>query len=376
MKILQWAFPYLPTRGGREIFIERLSSDLHSKGNDIFMFANESREDAPLIESVGNQFPIERINLELVSKLEKPELFEESIAHAVSCLDKWKPEIVHLHNIAGMSPMLLSESLKRLNFRPKIVLTHHSLADKDSFIKVGRWKLLAQIIDVVVLPSQYNYDMFKAFGGFPTSKAKLIHNGVPLPNPSDASIKLGSEEYFVYGGRLAFEKGVGVLLSAWKMLQTKNPNIKLKIAGAGALDAMLRDFAREIQVDDSVEFLGWVDQAEMRDLISGSIGVVVPSTYSEPFGLIAAEAQALGIPVIASNIGGLSEIVDPGKTGLLIQPGDFSQLYGAMRYFIENTEVRIRFGEEGAKRTAKLFSLEDSHRKYESLFLDLINEHP
>ena len=90
------------------------------------MFANESREDAPLIESVGNQFPIERINLELVSKLEKPELFEEAIVHAVSCLDKWEPEIVHLHNIAGMSPMLLSESLKRLNFRPKIVLTHHS----------------------------------------------------------------------------------------------------------------------------------------------------------------------------------------------------------------------------------------------------------
>ena len=101
---------------------------------------------------------------------------------------------------------------------------------------------------------------------------------------------------------------------------------------------------------------------------------MVPSTYSEPFGLIAAEAQALGIPVIASNIGGLSEIVDPGKTGLLIQPGDFSQFYGAMRYFIENTEVRIRFGEEGAKRAAKLFSLDDSHCKYESLFRDLIND--
>jgi len=374
VRILQWAFPYLPTRGGREIFIDRLSSNLHLKGNDIFMFANESREGAPLIESDGDQFPIERINLELITQLEKSELFEESILHAVACFQKWKPEIVHLHNIAGISPMLLTESLKRLDYRPKIVLTHHSLADKDSFIKVGRWKLLAQIIDVVVLPSQYNFDMFNAFAGFPISKAKLIHNGVPIPNPTDEQKNNVSEEYFLYGGRLAFEKGVGVLLSAWKMLQTKNPNVKLKIAGAGALDAMLRDFASEIQVTDSVEFLGWVDQSDMHKLISGSIGVIVPSTYSEPFGLIAAEAQALGIPVIASNIGGLSEIVDAGKTGLLIQPGDFSQLYGAMRYFIENTEVRIRFGIEGAKRTSKLFSLEESHREYESLFKVLIND--
>ena len=374
MKILQWAFPYLPTQGGREIFIDRLSSDLHHKNNDIFMFANESRENAPLIESDGIQFPIERINLELISKLERPELFEESVAHVVYCLKKWKPEIVHMHNIAGMSPMLLSESLKRLDHKPKIVLTHHSLADKDSFLKVGRWKLLAQIIDVVVLPSQYNFDMFNAFGGFPTSKARLIHNGVPIPNRQIEKRSDNSKEYFVYGGRLAFEKGVGVLLSAWKMLQTKNPNIKLKIAGTGSLDAMLRDFASEIQVTNSVEFLGWVDQIEMQQLISGSIGVIVPSTYSEPFGLIAAEAQALGIPVIASNTGGLSEIVDGGKTGLLIQPGDFSQLYGAMRYFIENTEVRSRFGIEGAKRASNLFSLEESHRKYESLFKALIND--
>lgn len=374
MKILQWAFPYLPTQGGREIFIDRLSSDLHLKGNDIFMFANESRINSPLIESDGIQFPIERINLELISKLERPELFEESVAHVVYHLKKWKPEIVHMHNIAGMSPMLLSESLKRIDFRPKIVLTHHSLADKDSFLRVGRWKLLARIVDIVVLPSQYNFDMFNAFGGFPTSKAILIHNGVPMPNPPDERRNTNSEEYFLYGGRLAFEKGVGVLLSAWKMLQTKNPNVKLKIAGSGALDAMLRDFANEIQVTNSVEFLGWVNQIEMQKLISGSMGVIVPSTYSEPFGLVAAEAQALSIPVIASNIGGLAEIVDAGKTGLLVQPGDFSQLYGAIRYFIENTEARRRFGIEGAKRASSLFSLEESHGKYESLFKALIND--
>ena len=214
--------------------------------------------------------------------------------------------------------------------------------------------------------------MVGAFSAIPKEKLRLIYNGVPIPEAVD---RVESQDpYFLYAGRLNSDKGVGVLLSALRLLLEKYPHIRLKIAGAGLMEKQLKDFTRMINMESAVDFLGWQEQDELRTLIKGSLAVIMPSTLSEPFGLIGAEAQALGVPLIASRVGGLAEIPLDSVTGLLLPAGEFGLLSQAMRYLYEHPELRKSYGLAGAERAARLFSIEQSHKAYEKCFRELISQ--
>ena len=99
MEILQWAFPYFPTLGGREIFIDRLVVDFHNRGHEVFILSNESDENSPFFESIPGEFPHERINLAALKNSEDPMRFNKYRDFAVECIKKWQPDIIHIHNI-------------------------------------------------------------------------------------------------------------------------------------------------------------------------------------------------------------------------------------------------------------------------------------
>lgn len=370
MRILQWAFPYLPTKGGREIFIQRLSEDLYQRGHQLFIISNENALDSPLCETSDSNFPLERINLHLLKGSNQPELFSTVRDHAVAKIEEWQPEIIHLHNIYDTGAILLIEALKKLSYRPKVILTYHGLAGREILHTEKKFRFMGPYLDRVVLPSQINFDYFQMYTPFTDEKLRLIYNGVPTTFDSDRTEN--PDQYFLYAGRLSFDKGVGVLLSAWKLISRRHPHLRLKIAGEGRMRNILQDFANEIAIAESVDFLGWIPSNEIAELIKGSIAVVVPSTLTEPFGLIAAEAQALGVPVIASQVGGLGEIVEDDVTGFLIPPGDFGSLTQAMNYLIDNPDVRVRFGAAATIRMREHFSLDKSHKAYEDLYFEMI----
>ncbi|MCH7910470.1 MAG: glycosyltransferase family 4 protein, partial [Candidatus Hydrogenedentes bacterium] len=133
-------------------------------------------------------------------------------------------------------------------------------------------------------------------------------------------------DYAVFFGLVSPEKGIDTLLHAMKSL----PSLPLRIVGEGparpALEAMARDNALT-----QVEFCGYRDGDELKELIRNSAFVVVPSVWLDNSPLVIYEAHALGKPVIASDIGGIPELVEPDATGLLVPPRDPTALAEAMR---------------------------------------------
>lgn len=135
---------------------------------------------------------------------------------------------------------------------------------------------------------------------------------------------------FLFAGRFAPEKGLEILLDAFARARRSLPEARLRLVGDGPLAPDLGGLSRRYGIDDAVDVIGWCDQAQLDALMAETWGVVVPSVWAEPFGLVALDAIVRGVPVIASDAGGLREIVEDGVSGLLVRRGEVEPLAAAL----------------------------------------------
>jgi glycosyltransferase involved in cell wall biosynthesis len=184
--------------------------------------------------------------------------------------------------------------------------------------------------------------------------AMVVYPGVRVPaklpdSPFDGSFTVG------YAGRLVRLKGVDVLLRAFASLAGDLPVARLEIAGAGQESGALRLLAAELGIAERVVFLGW--STDLATVIERWDVAVQPSR-EEAFGVAALEAMACGVPIVASAVGGLAEVVVDGKTGFLVPPGDATALAARLRWLALNPRLRRALGRAGHGRAAAHFSAE------------------
>jgi glycosyltransferase involved in cell wall biosynthesis len=156
---------------------------------------------------------------------------------------------------------------------------------------------------------------------------------LPWPSPpvhAGFSRRPAATPRFVYLGRLAPEKGVGVLLRAFATLVERVPDALLRIVGSGPLELALRAETARLGLDSAVEFVGQANRAQIDAELEGAWALVAPSLWAEPFGMIALEALARGVPVVATSGGGFDETVNEPLTGILVPPGDDRALADAL----------------------------------------------
>jgi glycosyltransferase involved in cell wall biosynthesis len=148
--------------------------------------------------------------------------------------------------------------------------------------------------------------------GFPHDRVVVHHNFVPDPGPGRPVDERTDE--LLYAGKLTAEKGIGLLLAAWRSAPTLAG--RLLIAGRGPFETEVRAAAA---ADARVTYLGAVPIAELTEIRHRCSAAVVPSLWEEPFGLTAVEAMAAGAPVVTTGTGGLADAVDAGS-GYLVAP--------------------------------------------------------
>ncbi len=171
-------------------------------------------------------------------------------------------------------------------------------------------------VDQYIALTEYGRRMFIR-GGLPAEKVTVKPNFVA----SDPGPQEFRGTYAAFVGRLSPDKGLRTLLKAWRQL----PEIPLVIAGDGPLRAELEEVAVETGLTQVV-FKGHLSKADTLDTMRGARFLVFPSEWPEGFPMTIAESFACGVPVLSADIGGLPEIVRPGKTGLLFPAGDSDHL--------------------------------------------------
>lgn len=201
---------------------------------------------------------------------------------------------------------------------------------------------------------------------------EIIFNSTPY---RQARKPLGDIPIVGYVGRIIPEKGVDILLCAFAIVLKQIPNAQLWIAGYGTELDNLRELARQLEIDDNIQWLGYVTRAEIETLFDEVWVQVVPSLWEEVFGNITIEGMMRGTAMIGSAVGGMIDCIVDGETGYLFPAGNDSELAERIMTLCSDRDLTEKFGQQGRERCLTHFTAEHQIRQYERVYHHLLEQH-
>jgi len=174
-------------------------------------------------------------------------------------------------------------------------------------------------------------------------------------------------------GTLIKPKGCEYLIRAMQEIAKEHPKAVLRILGDGAEYGYLRKLSERTGIEKNVVFEGAVTYGKTPLYYASTDIVVFPSIWPEPFGRISVEAMAAGKPVVASNVGGISDTIEHGKWGILVEPKNPKEIAEAVLQLIEDENMRKRMGESGRKVVKEKYSSNVISGEYLKVYKSLIN---
>ncbi|PCJ49781.1 MAG: colanic acid biosynthesis glycosyltransferase WcaL [Gammaproteobacteria bacterium] len=200
------------------------------------------------------------------------------------------------------------------------------------------------------------------------SKFKIIRCGVDLKQfeyrePTNKARKI------LYVGRLSAEKGIPILFDSISKLKNQNYDIELTLLGDGDDRAYLENLSREKNLDSSIRFAGFVSHEEIAKSLRDSDIFVLPS-FAEGIPVALMEAMAIGIPVIATAVGGVTELVVDQETGLVVSPADPDSLANAITRYVDSPDLCKSISTKARNKVAEEFNIDNQIDLLEGYFLE------
>lgn len=339
-----------PSRiGGAEVYVSELCSRLPQHGIDPLLFcpsgrtfigyALESGHDPITWKTYGKLDPVTVIRLTKLMRSHKCTAIHTHLSTA-SLLGSFAAKLSRVTSVAHVHGMNSAYCFK---FADRIIAV--SEAVKTNLASQGLEK-----------------------------NVQVVYNGVDIERFSPMDIgetrsKTGFQQsgpVFGVFGRLSSEKGQQLAIEAFARDFSDHQNAILLIVGDGKNEQMLKNRASELDVSDRVKFVGFT--RDISNLIAACDAVIVPS-LKEGFGLTAVNAMAMCRPVIASRVGGLSEVVVGGETGLLVEPGNIESLADAMKRISDDAAMAHQMGEAGRLRAVERFEINKQISKVAKVLL-------
>lgn len=238
----------------------------------------------------------------------------------------------------------------------------------------GATKFLLLTSDRVIAPSRAFLNDLLAI--FPTikEKATFIHNGVNISelNKVYGDVSAHKDRYLLSIAACNKKKGLDILLQAFAQLKDWDPSIRLLLAGDGPLRRELESLAIALGIYERVEFLGRVGRTQIARLLH-ECEVFVLSSRSEPFGIAIIEALACKKPVVACAVGGIPEIIENGKSGILVEPDNPNALAKGLLIALRNQALRKSLAGNGYLTVQRKFRWENTGAAYAGVFDDLLH---
>jgi len=382
---------YSTPSGGAELMILSLRKQLRVRGHDVRLFASNARIMNLQPEADYSCFgttssirgltqvlnPSARIKLSQILKAFRPDvihvrLFLSQLSPLILPLLKDIPAIYHVAWYRCICPI----GTKLLPDRSSCQEPAGIACIKNRCFPVAAWPTaMAQLklwrhwnrnFNVVVANSYATQQRLQREG---IRANKVIWNGIPV---HPLSRPLNQTPTVAFAGRLVAEKGVDDLLDAMSIVIKRIPNAILLLAGDGHERTHLETKAVRIGIRENVCFLGHLSRLHLEEQLKGAWVQVVPSRWEEPFGIVAAEAMMRGTAVVATNTGGLNEIIQDHKTGRLVPVNDPESLSKALTSMLLDPRTTEELGRNGRDFSLKHLTEKIFVDRFEDLYAKLI----
>ncbi len=280
-------------------------------------------------------------------------------------IEEVSPDVVHVHHSFTPFSVLAVRACNKLGL--PCVLTNHSLppiGDPSSwtrYLQLNPYRVLLKPTIVTAVSKSAGEFIKRFLGG--NVRLRIIPNAVDPKRFKPGGFT--RKNYILYVGRLVRRKGVHVLIDAFRILRSRGIDARLLIAGQGYLEKFLKIKASRIE---GVRFLGEISEDEKAELFSKAYVSVLPSLVGESFGVVILESFASGTPVVASRVGGIPEVVEDRKNGLLVNPGDVIGLADSLEALFIDKKLWLKLSENSLKTCLEKFSIERVGTLYEKVY--------
>lgn len=342
--------------GGMEQFVLRLAAEQRRLGHDagVLTFAG-----GPLLEQARAAGTPVRV-LRGPGKLGR-------VLDAVGFLGMSRPAVLHPHNPSSLHFGVIG----KLASRARLVLTYHGRGVRDARTPAAReWRQTDAVVSVSEGALAQTPD------SAPRDRLRVIRNGV-IPVTSARSraemrreLGLGDRLTAIIVARVDGLKGHETILTALARMREQGTPVTVLVAGDGSERARLEATADSAGLTpDWIRFLGF--RADVPDLLAAADFFLLPSvTEGLPLSLL--EAMSMGLPAVATPVGGIPEVIRPGQDGLLVPVNDADALAAAMSRLCEDSRLLGALGQEARRRVIRDFSFERMTREYLSLYEQLM----
>ena len=348
--------------GGAETLIAQLARVAPSTDLELSVLSLHGRSDeharlAPLLEESG----VTPHYLDVRRTLDA-----QGFGRLVRFIKRAQCDVVHAHLEMAMTMALPAARLAGVPAVGTFHHVHRPLSGRAS----GRERLALEVAtrsDAAIFVSQASLqsfaDRYRRGRAIPSSW-KVVHNGIDvdyftpgsLPSgqaPLPTDLGLSGRRVVTVLAALRDFKGIQHAIAAWPHVLEQHGDARLLLVGSGSEEASLRAQVSELGLTDSVFFGGM--RSDIPDVLRGSEIVLLPSIYGENLPTVLMEAGACGRPVVASDVGGISDIVRDGETGLLVPPGDPAAVAQALLRILNDQELGRRLGQAGRRQVEQHF---------------------
>lgn len=370
-KILILKFPYSSLYGGGEQHTIRLVEQLMQRGYEFFLvstckvlLAEFKKRGWHAKKIVMPKEPVSKGTIFLF-----PLLAPYALLRLILILVRYR--------FAGVRWVFCLSLLEKLLIGPfaavlgmRVVWMEHVEPDRWLSLNPFRWLFIRDAKKAVVVAISNVIKQKLQQLGVPEKNIQVIYNGIDLARFPEhgASGRVSTGGVFSIGcvGRLEAEKGIDVLIRAFGILQEHQGRCKLVILGVGSQRRALEWMAEKVGAKASVQFVGF--QPDVEKWMEGFDLFVLPSVKRESFGMVLIEALAAGVPVVASDLGGIPEIVTDREEGLLVPPGDPTALFQAMLWMMQHREQARAMTAAGRLKVEQRFSIQRQIEEFDQLF--------
>jgi colanic acid/amylovoran biosynthesis glycosyltransferase len=281
-------------------------------------------------------------------------------------------QIQHLHNHfadSSCSVAMLAAELAGISFS----FTMHG---PSIFFEPYRWHLHEKIKNALFVSCISHFCRSQGMIFAPATqwhRMHIIHCGVD-PSLFQLVAHQGTGKRLLYVGRLAVVKGLPILLESLAAIQPLYPDVVLTVVGDGPDRLQLEQQTAQLGLTNNVRFVGYQSQTEVRQHLQQT-DIFVMSSFAEGVPVVLMEAMAAGVPVIATQIAGISELVEDGVSGFLVPPGDTVSLGDRISKLLTSSDLRTQFGAAGRAKVEQDFNIHDEAARLRQVMTQALKGH-